>query len=363
MQASGRSSALLCCTLLFAVSCQNEDKGVVTVRVDAPPGATVTFSSPCSGEAVRGNAADLLRGTPVEILIENWGADGLASVFDHWEGDVPTMDIYTNPLRLDVDNDLSLTAVNASGWTTESAADDFQITEPTGVAPLDVAFDASGACWEGGCPEDGGLWWSFGDGSSSKDLAPVHRFEVPGVYSVTLRPQSALDGPPPVTLHDAVVVHHEQLGSPYWYQCREFDRGLLMNLPLEEAMAHDVLDEMNQIRKKAGKKAFTWEPSAAQAARAEIEDRLRRGWTGDVSPEGWGLEERLEKMLGLAWSEPALAEAQGPATPWDIADEVHSPSVAALGAGRAGVGVLVGDQGLAEYVIIIAYDGGEEGVR
>ena len=352
-----RRSAILLCCLLPVLGCQEDDPNVVTVRVTAPAGATVTFTSPCSGEAVRGTAADLLRGTPVEVLIENWGADGVASVFDHWEGDVPAMDRYTNPLRIDVERDLRLTAVNAAGWTTESAAEGFAVTDPTGVAPHDVGFDAADACWAGGCPEEGLLWWSFGDGQTSKSLAPVHGYEVPGVYSVTLRPRSEIGGPPPVTLPRTVVIHHPELGSPFWYQCREFDRGLLDNRPEEEELARDVLDEVNRLRTDAGKEPFTWDPIAATTARAEVEDRTQRGWSGDTSPEGWDLDARTEMMTGSTWAAAALGEADGPGTPWGLAVQGYGDDLAALVAGAAGAGVKAGEGGVVAYLVIIAYSG------
>jgi hypothetical protein len=348
---------ILALLLVSTAACQEEDKNVVTIRVTAPAGATVTFTSPCSGEAVRGTAADLLRGTPVEILIENWGADGVASVFDHWEGDVPAMDRYTNPLRIVPERDLRLSAVNAAGWTTETAAAEFFLLPSTGTAPLEVSFDAGAACWAGGCPEEGILWWSFGDGFTSKELAPVHVYETPGIYPVTLRPRSELGGPPPVTRPDAVVVLHPTLGSPYWYQCQEFDRGLLDNLPAEETLARALLDEVNRLRADAGRGALAWDPVAATAARAEVEDRLQRNWSGETSPEGWSLGDRLELMVGHSWESVAAAQAPGPATPWDLGASMDTDEIDALGAGSAGVGVRAVGGDLVSYAVIIAHDG------
>lgn len=348
---------LLALLLLSPAACQDDDKNVVTVRVSAPSGATVTFSSPCSGEEVRGTAADLLRGSPVEILVENWGADGVASVFDHWEGDVPAMDRYTNPLRIVAERDLRLTAINAAGWTTETAASEFTITGSTGTAPWAVAYDATDACWEAGCPEDGLLWWSFGDGLSSKELAPVHVYEDPGVYSVTLRPRSEVTGPPPVTRAAAVVIHHPTLGSPFWFQCQDFERGLMDNDAGEEKLARRILDEVNRLRTEAGAAALAWDPVAATAARAEVEDRLRREWSGETSPEGWSLDDRLALLVGHSWETVAAAEAKGPATPWDLGASMNTDAIDALGAGSAGVGVRAEEGDLVSHAVIIAHDG------
>lgn len=348
---------LLLFLFLCSTGCGDDDRGVVTVRVDAPVGATVTFTSPCSGEAVRGDAADLLRGSPVEILIENWGADGVASVFDHWEGGVPAILRYTNPLRITVETDLRLTAVNAAGWTTETAAPGFLVVGNTGTAPHEVGFDASDSCWAGGCPQDGKLWWSFGDEGTSKELAPLHRYDSPGIYTVTLRPLSEVGGPPPVTLSEVVVVHHPTKGSPFWYRCNEFHRGILDNLPEEEPLAHDVLDEINRIRVEGGLAPFTWDPLAAACARAEVADRIGRDWSGEPSPEGWSLDQRLSKMIGHTWEQVASTEAPGPGDPWGIAGHTYAAAIAGLGGGEAGVGVLTGDSGQVDYVVLIAHTG------
>jgi PKD repeat protein len=65
---------------------------------------------------------------------------------------------------------------------------DFTASPSSGVAPLVVAFDASGSsdmnttC----CKEITSYVWAFGDGETGSGRTPTHDYEVPGIYYPTL---------------------------------------------------------------------------------------------------------------------------------------------------------------------------------
>lgn len=60
----------------------------------------------------------------------------------------------------------------------------------SGTAPLTVHFDASGASDEDGFVY--GYEWDFGDNNHANSVSPIHTFEEPGVYTVTLMVQDNL---------------------------------------------------------------------------------------------------------------------------------------------------------------------------
>jgi PKD repeat protein len=90
---------------------------------------------------------------------------------------------------------ITVMALNYSGWSDPDAlvVRVVQNQPPTaiasasplsGTAPLDVTFDGTLSF----DPEGGALLydWTFGDGTYSSEATPVHTFDLPGVYSVSL---------------------------------------------------------------------------------------------------------------------------------------------------------------------------------
>jgi PKD repeat protein len=60
---------------------------------------------------------------------------------------------------------------------------DFLGTPLTGTAPMDVLFEPDTL--------SASLEWSFGDGTISRETTPIHRYMMPGVYTVTVRARFA----------------------------------------------------------------------------------------------------------------------------------------------------------------------------
>lgn len=54
-----------------------------------------------------------------------------------------------------------------------------------GLAPLEVAFDAQAVGGDGKKPKE--VEWTFGDGGSSDEIAPLHLYKRPGHYTVTCK--------------------------------------------------------------------------------------------------------------------------------------------------------------------------------
>ena len=95
--------------------------------------------------------------------------------------------VFTTPGTYSV----SLSASGPGGEDTQLRTDLIVVTEPapvagfsatptSGTAPLEVSFtnESTG--------EIDAFLWDFGDGSGSSEADPVHVFETPGTYSVSL---------------------------------------------------------------------------------------------------------------------------------------------------------------------------------
>ena len=153
--------------------------------------ANVTFSSPCGtpGCFPRGNvssgtlAVDLALpgppGTPVNVSLLASGQDSVETTVSTSSGflqtvtnQTPILWAYQLTLRPGA---IPLTAV-------------LMATPATGTAPLTVAFNATVTGGSG----SRAYRWSFGDGNSSTLTTPTHRFDRPGIYTVTLSVEDSL---------------------------------------------------------------------------------------------------------------------------------------------------------------------------
>ena len=87
-------------------------------------------------------------------------------------------------VRLDVSGPGGSDSLTRSGYVSVSAGTQleasFSATPVSGMAPLTVSFTDLSS----GSPT--GWLWSFGDGASSSQRSPVHTYDDPGTYSVTL---------------------------------------------------------------------------------------------------------------------------------------------------------------------------------
>lgn len=188
-----------------------------------------------------------------------------------------------------------------------------------GTAPLEVRFrDASSGAvvdWR----------WSFGDGSGSRDVAPIHVFSQPGRYSVTLEvkdvhgatstasvatimvavrglpaPGAQAGGASGTTAPGATPAGSgSNVGSPYWYQGDAFGNPLKTHSGEEAALAHAVLVAVNGERATAGLPPLRADDQALRAAKVHAEDMHGRRYFGHLSPEGWTPEDRL-RMTGAS---------------------------------------------------------------
>jgi PKD repeat protein len=96
--------------------------------------------------------------------------------FDHWE--LPGGTNVSNPMTVYINGSGSITAVFSP--LTPAPVASFNASAYSGQAPLWVSFqDTSSGNIQ--------YWnWNFGDGTGSSDQNPMHSFDTPGTYQVTL---------------------------------------------------------------------------------------------------------------------------------------------------------------------------------
>ena len=91
----------------------------------------------------------------------------------------PAGEPYTLTVTTDAEDEETAFAAEPRPPTAEAAA-----TPTSGIAPLDVSFDARGSV-----DVDGAIatyHWDFGDGTTGEGAEVVHRFGTDGVYFATL---------------------------------------------------------------------------------------------------------------------------------------------------------------------------------
>ena len=123
---------------------------------------------------------------PEELSDLNFGPDGLLYVLNRVDGSVsvidPATNMVTNTFASTGDNPLSVVLVEAAANVGPTAS--FTANPTSGVAPLDVDFDASGST----DPDDGiaSYSWDFGNGDSGSGVTASTTYATAGSYTVTL---------------------------------------------------------------------------------------------------------------------------------------------------------------------------------
>ncbi|MGE0713306.1 MAG: CAP domain-containing protein [Planctomycetota bacterium] len=157
-----------------------------------------------------------------------------------------------------------------------------------GMGPLSVTFsDASTGTV-------GRYEWTFGDGKGSVDPSPVHVFNQPGTYTVSLRVYDAQgdEGLEDVRFGTVYVAARSE-GSRFWYQNDRYKNPMKENSAGDAPLAQQVLDLVNQERATAGVAPVAADKDAERAAQAHTSDMINRQYFDHMSPEGFGPDDRF----------------------------------------------------------------------
>lgn len=155
-------------------------------------------------------------GAPLVVSFTDESLPGSAPVTSWlWDFGDGTSSQQRNPIHEFADPgtyDIALTVMTDAGTDTlleegfvvaqAPPAADFSATPTRGEAPLSVEFQDTS---DSGASPITGRQWGFGDGNVSGDERPVHVYDTPGLYTVTLRVETAV-GTSEVAKQDFVEV-------------------------------------------------------------------------------------------------------------------------------------------------------------
>ena len=257
-------------------------------------------------------------------------------IFQGWAGDLAGQT--GNPLAVTVSGDLNVVAQFGAPAAGAPAAA-FDVT-PTadGMAPFTASFTDTST-------QQPTSWlWDFGDGATSTDQHPIHTYNTPGRYTVTLSTSNQSGPGAPLTRTDLILVVDASAGSRHWYQNDTYGNPYKAADAGEASLAQQVLALVNQERANAGVAPLQLDAEAEVAAQVHAEDMQSRLFFNHVTPEGWTVGDRLQMTGASGYTTEGENIAMGQQTAADVmaawmASAGHRANILSPNFTHIGVGV------------------------